>query len=219
MSVSGLGQYTPYSNSYASNTSSTGSAGANDILKNLDSDAAADKDEVILSGSAASSTENSKSYTTTAEYMAYLKKNYSCLENGNVSVSPAFLKKCLTDSEAAADFETYLKKIPEAEKIVAENAESNNASLLKVSWAFDKKGRLSSVTVLQNHGSSFNADSQLLDSIGGTKNAAASMMSLLQSQLSLQSDITVKYSDAGTSAAAAAVADNSQSYAMLDLLA
>lgn len=211
------------SNTNSFNTSGTS---AYDALtrQSADNDAEETGDEVVLSDAA--SGQSAKSGATacksTSEYLAYLQENYKCLGNGNVKIASGLLEKCLTDSAAAADFELYLKKIPETEDILAENAKASNCSILKQNWAFDKDGKISSITVIQNNASRVDTTSQLIDSLGGDSGANSAsnrLLGILQAQLGANASITVKYSDSGTSAVANAVTANSPAYSALDLLA
>lgn len=181
------------------------------------------QDEVILSDAATAAAEaqeetkpaGAAACKTVAQYRAYLKENYACMKTGNVKVANEFLEQCLKDPAAAEDFELYLKKIPETEKIVGENAEKDNATLLHVDWTFDKKGKLSSVTVLKNNVAAMNGSSQIIDSLGGNRSGANGLLSLMQAAIGANANISIKYSNAGTAATAA----NSEAFRKLDLLA
>lgn len=206
------------------NAGATGTSAYEALAAALDDDKKqGQEDEVILSDAATAAAEEESeakpagaaACKTAAQYRAYLKENYACMRSGNVKVAKEYLEQCLKDPEAAADFELYLKKIPETEKIVGENAEKENSTLLHVNWTFDKNGKLSSVTVLKNNVAQLNGSSQLIDSLGGNRNGASSLLSLMQAAIGAEANISIKYSNAGTAATAA----NSEAFRKLDLLA
>ena len=206
------------------NAGATGTSAYEALAAALDDDKKqSQEDEVILSDAATAAAEEESeakpagaaACKTAAQYRAYLKENYACMRGGNVKVAKEYLEQCLKDPEAAADFELYLKKIPETEKIVGENAEKENSTLLHVNWTFDKNGKLSSVTVLKNNVAQLNGSSQLIDSLGGNRNGASSLLSLMQAAIGAEANISIKYSNAGTAATAA----NSEAFRKLDLLA
>ena len=206
------------------NAGATGTSAYEALAAALDDDKKqSQEDEVILSDAATAAAEEESeakpagvaACKTAAQYRAYLKENYACMRSGNVKVAKEYLEQCLKDPEAAADFELYLKKIPETEKIVGENAEKENSTLLHVNWTFDKNGKLSSVTVLKNNVAQLNGSSQLIDSLGGNRNGASSLLSLMQAAIGAEANISIKYSNAGTAATAA----NSEAFRKLDLLA
>lgn len=207
------------------NAGATGTSAYEALAAALDDDKKqSQEDEVILSDAATAAAEEGKeneakpagaaACKTAAQYRAYLKENYACMRSGNVKVAKEYLEQCLKDPAAAADFELYLKKIPETEKIVGKNAEKENATLLHVNWSFDKNGKLSSVTVLKNNVAQLNGSSQLIDSLGGNRNAGG-LLSLMQAAIGAEANISIKYSNAGTAATAA----NSEAFRKLDLLA
>lgn len=206
------------------NAGATGTSAYEALAAALDDDKKqTQEDEVILSDAATAAAEEESeakpagaaACKTAAQYRAYLKENYACMRSGNVKVAKEYLEQCLKDPEAAADFELYLKKIPETEKIVGENAEKENSTLLHVNWTFDKNGKLSSVTVLKNNVAAMNGSTQLIDSLGGNRNGASSLLSLMQAAIGANANISIKYSNAGTAATAA----NSEAFRKLDLLA
>lgn len=207
------------------NAGTTGTSAYEALAAALDDDKQGqgrNEDEVILSdaATAAAGADEAKpagaaACKTVAQYRAYLKENYACMKTGNVKVANEFLEQCLKDPAAAEDFELYLKKIPETEKIVGENAEKENATLLHVDWTFDKKGKLSSVTVLKNNVAAMNGSTQLIDSLGGNRSGANGLLSLMQAAIGANANISIQYSNAGTAATAA----NSEAFRKLDLLA
>ena len=228
--VANLNSLLPGTAQNAGNAAATGTSAYEALAAALDDDKKKEEsrgDEVILSDAATAAAEEEKeseakpagaaACKTAAQYRAYLKENYSCMRSGNVKVAKEYLEQCLKDPAAAEDFELYLKKIPETEKIVSDNAEKENATLLHVNWSFDKTGKLSSVTVLKNNVAQMNSSSQLIDSLGGNRNGDNSLLSLLQAQLGSQANISIKYSNAGTAATASAA--NSGAFRQLDLLA
>lgn len=205
------------------NAGATGTSAYEALAAALDDDKKqGQEDEVILSDAATAAAEEESeakpagaaACKTAAQYRAYLKENYACMRSGNVKVAKEYLEQCLKDPAAAADFELYLKKIPETEKIVGENAEKENSTLLHVNWTFDKNGKLSSVTVLKNNVAQLNGSSQLIDSLGGNRSAGG-LLSLMQAAIGAEANISIKYSNAGTAATAA----NSEAFRKLDLLA
>ncbi len=83
-------------------------------------------------------------YASVSAYEAYLKDKYPCLTASNykVTISPAYLEKCIKDPKEAEHLETNLKVIPnEHQKLIAE-WKALGADVKNEEWVFHEDGNV-----------------------------------------------------------------------------
>lgn len=85
-----------------------------------------------------------------SDYYHYLKKNYSAMQQGNVSISGEYLKNCASDKQKAKELEDFIKKIPELEEQGYKDLAARNKALggtvtqYQQSWVINKDGSVQS---------------------------------------------------------------------------
>ncbi len=85
-----------------------------------------------------------------SDYYNYLKKNYSAIQQGNVSVSGEYLKNCASNKQKAKELEDFIKKIPELEEQGYKELSARNKALggtvtyYQQSWVINKDGSVQS---------------------------------------------------------------------------
>lgn len=85
-----------------------------------------------------------------SDYYNYLKKNYSAMKDGNVSIAGEYLKKCASDKKKAQELEDFIKKIPELEKQGYQELAARNKALggtvtyYQQTWTINKDGSVQS---------------------------------------------------------------------------
>ncbi|MCI8314747.1 MAG: hypothetical protein HFH74_06875 [Lachnospiraceae bacterium] len=85
-----------------------------------------------------------------SDYYNYLKKNYSAMQQGNVSISGEYLKNCASNKQKAKELEDFIKKIPELEEQGYKELSARNKALggtvtyYQQSWVINKDGSVQS---------------------------------------------------------------------------
>ena len=85
-----------------------------------------------------------------SDYYNYLKKNYSAMQQGNVSISGEYLKNCASNKQKAKELENFIKKIPELEEQGYKELSARNKALggtvtyYQQSWVINKDGSVQS---------------------------------------------------------------------------
>lgn len=85
-----------------------------------------------------------------SDYYNYLKKNYSAMQQGNVSISGEYLKNCASNEQKAKELEDFIKKIPELEEQGYKELSARNKALggtvthYQQSWVINKDGSVQS---------------------------------------------------------------------------
>lgn len=83
-----------------------------------------------------------KKYTNASEYYAYLKDKYPCLTapNYKVTISPAYLEKCVKDPEKAELLERNLAHLPVSHQNMTAFWSAQGARVMNEQWNFDENG-------------------------------------------------------------------------------
>lgn len=85
-----------------------------------------------------------------SDYYNYLKKNYSAMASGNVSISGEYLKNCASNKQKAKELEDFISKIPELEEQGYKELAARNKALggtvtyYQQSWVINKDGSVQS---------------------------------------------------------------------------
>ncbi len=83
-------------------------------------------------------------YASVSAYQAYLKDKYPCLTapNYKVTISPAYLEKCIKDPEKAEQLETNLKVIPNEHQGLIAEWKALGADVKNEEWVFHEDGNV-----------------------------------------------------------------------------
>ena len=83
-------------------------------------------------------------YASVSAYEAYLKDKYPCLTASNykVTISPAYLEKCIKDPEKAEQLETNLKVIPNEHQGLIADWKALGADVKNEEWVFHEDGNV-----------------------------------------------------------------------------
>ncbi len=83
-----------------------------------------------------------KKYTNASEYYAYLKDKYPCLTapNYKVTISPAYLEKCVKNPEEAVSFEKVLDHLPISHQNLITGWKAMGAEVKNEEWVFYEDG-------------------------------------------------------------------------------
>lgn len=83
-----------------------------------------------------------KQYTNAQEYYDYLKGKYKCLNDKNykVTISPAFLEKCIKDPKKAELMEKSLAHLPVDHQSMTAFWSAQGAKVVNEEWIFDENG-------------------------------------------------------------------------------
>ena len=83
-----------------------------------------------------------KKYTNAQEYYDYLKSKYECLNASNykVTISPAYLEKCVNDPEKAELLEKNLAHLPVSHQNMTAFWSAQGARVVNEQWNFDENG-------------------------------------------------------------------------------
>ena len=83
-------------------------------------------------------------YASVSAYEAYLKDKYPCLTASNykVTISPAYLEKCIKDPEKAEQLETNLKVIPNEHQGLIADWKALGADVKNEEWIFHEDGNV-----------------------------------------------------------------------------
>ncbi len=83
-------------------------------------------------------------YASVSAYEAYLKDKYPCLTapNYKVTISPAYLEKCIKDPEKAEQLETNLKVIPNEHQGLIAEWKALGADVKNEEWVFHEDGNV-----------------------------------------------------------------------------
>ena len=83
-----------------------------------------------------------KKYTNAQEYYDYLKSKYECLNarNYKVTISPAYLEKCIKDPEKAELLEKNLVHIPISKRMATAFWSAQGARVVNDELIFDENG-------------------------------------------------------------------------------
>lgn len=83
-----------------------------------------------------------KRYSDVSEYFAYLKDKYPCLSDPDykVTISPAYLKKCIKDPKQAEEFEKILDHLPISHQNLITGWNALGAEVKNEEWVFYEDG-------------------------------------------------------------------------------
>ncbi len=86
--------------------------------------------------------KSSKKYDDVSEYYEYLKDKYSCLTDPSykVTISPAFLQKCIKDPEKAELMERSLAHLPIDHQNMTSFWSAQGAEVVNEQWIYDENG-------------------------------------------------------------------------------
>ncbi len=133
MAINGVNSYI---NNYTEYSNQTNQAKSSSKAENTN---AAEKD-----------VENDIKNQDVSDYYNYLKKNYSAMQQGNVSISGEYLKNCASNKQKAKELEDFIKKIPELEEQGYRELSARNKALggtvtyYQQSWVINKDGSVQS---------------------------------------------------------------------------
>lgn len=106
-------------------------------------------------------------YASVSAYQAYLKDKYPCLTapNYKVTISPAYLEKCIKDPEEAMSFEKVLDHLPISHQNLITGWKAMGAEVKNEEWVFyeDGTGGMSPNMYVTNSNSS--SDSSVEDKV------------------------------------------------------
>ena len=77
-------------------------------------------------------------YASVSAYEAYLKDKYPCLTapNYKVTISPAYLEKCIKDPKEAESFEKVLDHLPNSHQNLITGWKAMGAEVQNEEWVF-----------------------------------------------------------------------------------
>ena len=86
--------------------------------------------------------ETEDKYASVSAYQAYLKDKYPCLTapSYKVTISPAYLKKCIKDPEEAVSFEKVLDHLPISHQNMITGWKAMGAEVKNEEWVFYEDG-------------------------------------------------------------------------------
>lgn len=87
-------------------------------------------------------------YSSVSEYYTYLENKYSCLTASNykVTISPAYLEKCIKDPKCAELLEKNLAHLPVSHQNMTAFWSARGAEVVNEQWNFDENGNCGSST-------------------------------------------------------------------------
>ena len=90
--------------------------------------------------------ESESKYTGVSEYYAYLEDKYSCLTASGykVTISPAYLEKCIKDPKCAELLEKNLAHLPVSHQNMTAFWDARGAEVVNEQWNFDENGNCGS---------------------------------------------------------------------------
>lgn len=85
-------------------------------------------------------------YSSVSEYYAYLEDKYSCLTASGykVTISPAYLEKCIKDPKCAELLEKNLAHLPVSHQNMTAFWDAKGAEVVNEQWNFDENGNCGS---------------------------------------------------------------------------
>lgn len=85
-----------------------------------------------------------KQYNSVSEYYDYLKNKYQCLSDScyKVSISPAYLEKCMKNPECAELLEKNLAHLPVSHQNMITFWSVRGAEIVNEQWIFDENGNV-----------------------------------------------------------------------------
>lgn len=107
-------------------------------------------------------------YSNVSEYYEYLKDKYPCLTASNykVTISPAYLEKCINDPEKAELLEKNLAHLPVSHQNMTAFWSAKGARVVNEQWNFDENGNCGGGTNMyvtnQNSSSSSSVQDKML---------------------------------------------------------
>ena len=110
-------------------------------------------------------------YASVSAYEAYLKDKYPCLTASNykVTISPAYLEKCIKDPEKAEQLETNLKVIPNEHQSLIAEWKALGADVKNEEWVFYEDGNVGFSPNMYVISKSPSSGSGIQDKISGKK--------------------------------------------------
>lgn len=90
--------------------------------------------------------ESEGKYSSVSEYYAYLEDKYSCLTASGykVTISPAYLEKCIKDPKCAELLEKNLEHLPVSHQNMTAFWDAKGAEVVNEQWNFDENGNCGS---------------------------------------------------------------------------
>lgn len=81
-------------------------------------------------------------YASVSAYQAYLKDKYPCLTapNYKVTISPAYLEKCIKDPKEAEGLEKSLEHLPISHQNMTASWKALGARVVNEQWIYDENG-------------------------------------------------------------------------------
>ena len=81
-------------------------------------------------------------YASVSVYQAYLKDKYPCLTapNYKVTISPAYLEKCIKDPKEAEGLEKSLEHLPISHQNMTASWKALGARVVNEQWIYDENG-------------------------------------------------------------------------------
>ena len=119
--------------------------------------------------------KSGKKYSSVSEYYAYLEDKYSCLSASNykVTISSAYLEKCIKDPKCAELLEKNLAHLPVSHQNMTAFWSARGAEVVNEQWNFDETGNCGSSTgmyvVSKGSSSGSSVQNKMLDKRTGKK--------------------------------------------------
>ena len=92
--------------------------------------------------------KSGEKYSSVSEYYAYLEDKYTCLTASNykVTISSAYLEKCIKDPKCAELLEKNLAHLPVSHQNMTAFWSARGAEVVNEQWSFDENGNCGSGT-------------------------------------------------------------------------
>ncbi len=110
-------------------------------------------------------------YASVSAYQAYLKDKYPCLTapNYKVTISPAYLEKCIKDSKEAEGLEKSLEHLPISHQNMTASWKALGARVVNEQWIYDENGNCGGSPSMYVTNSNSSSGSSVQDKISEKK--------------------------------------------------
>ncbi|MCM1223284.1 MAG: hypothetical protein NC548_53410, partial [Lachnospiraceae bacterium] len=106
-------------------------------------------------------------YASVSAYQAYLKDKYPCLSASDykVTISPAYLEKCIKNPKEAEELEKSLEHLPISHQNMTASWKALGARVVNEQWIFDENGNCGGSPSMYVTNSNSSSDSSDQDNI------------------------------------------------------
>ena len=110
-------------------------------------------------------------YASVSAYQAYLKDKYPCLTapNYKVTISPAYLEKCIKDPKEAEGLEKSLEHLPISHQNMTASWKALGARVVNEQWIYDENGNCGGSPSMYVTNSNSSSSSSVQDKISEKK--------------------------------------------------